>query len=35
MKLLAFYGDNSTMTYGGDYFLGLKKIEEKIESFGF
>ena len=23
------------MTYGGDYFNGLKEITEKIESFGF
>ena len=35
MKLVSFYGANSSMTYGGDYFVGLKNITEKIESFGF
>ena len=35
LKLVQFYGQNSTMTYGGDYFQGLKAITEKIESFGF
>jgi hypothetical protein len=33
--LINFYLDSSTMTYGGDTFVGRKQIAEKIESFGF
>ena len=35
LSIAQFYGQNSSMTYGGDYFVGIKQINEKIESFGF
>lgn len=33
--LINFYGDNSTMTYGGSIYYGLEDIKDKIESFKF
>jgi hypothetical protein len=35
MALVGFYSNNSTMTYSGSTYKGLKDITEKIESFGF
>ena len=34
-NLITFYQQTSTLTYGGDVFVGIKDISEKIESFGF
>jgi hypothetical protein len=34
-KLINFYSEYSTMSYGGEINTGLKSIQHKIESFGF
>ncbi len=33
--LINFYNNSSTMTYGGQVYVGLQEVQQKIESFAF